>query len=659
MTGPPAERGRGAIRDAVLLSALALALRLPALMRHPIWTDEALSVLWSGWPLRRMLSTLFRVDINPPVHYLYLMAWRRVLDALWFARLSSVVPGVLSVGLLYALGRRLYGRFAGMVAALLLALTPLHVYHSDQARYPALIAFFAVAAAWFLARGIETGRRTDAAGFAAATILMLYTHNFGVFVAAAFFAFSVAALRSAAARRPLVLAWIAIAVAGLAWTPMVLRQLAMRQAAGGAEHVPLGFVVSLVGIYFSTGFTDWNLPFFWSHLLLPAKSAGGAPGLALNVALALPVFVLAGIGVLAPAPETGGPAVRRWLAPLWFLVPLALFFAASAFLDIYKPQYLLPFLPGLLLLAGNGARWIGTRSRAAAGIVTTLLVVIPAGALVDFFHPPVVKEDWPGLARTLAREGGPGDVVLHYNVASRICLANYDRSGLPVRHVTEGHPGVTIVAPGMPEAIFADLAPRYERLWVVGYYPMRNDPRGLVLGTAASRLFELPARARFSDDPRFFVRLFATRRVTQERAFAPAVDFARGDGLPQQLVSGWYPGTGSWRWIGREAKVSLRNSPGARRLSVRLFANLDLLHADGLAVALACDGTALPPLRVDRAGIVETTIPLPPSCLARETVSITMAPDRAFVPDLVLHDGDRSEKTVLVGRVALEGVLGP
>ena len=70
---------------------------------------------------------------------------------------------------------------------------------------------------------------------------------------------------------------------------------------------------------------------------------------------------------------------------------------------------------------------------------------------------------------------------------------------------------------------------------------------------------------------------------------------------------------------------------------MRLFVNLDLLRADRLVVALACDGTALPPLRVDRAGIVETTIPLPPSCLARETVSITMAPDRAFVPDLALR----------------------
>jgi 4-amino-4-deoxy-L-arabinose transferase-like glycosyltransferase len=652
VTGP-ADRARGLRVDALALAAFAAVPRLVALTRHPLWTDEALTVTVTAWDLPRLLAMLFRVDISPPVHYVYLWAWRHVSDAIWVARLSSVVPGVLSVALLYALGRRLYGRFGGIVAAVLLAVTPLHVYQSDQARYPALITLFAVAAAWALARLAGGERRAAAGVFAASTILMLYTHNFGVLVAVAFFVVSALAHRDAALRRPLHVAWTAIAIAGLAWTPMLVRQLGMRQAAGGGEHVPISLVLPLVGVYFTTGFTDWNLPFFWSRLFLSAGAAGGTPGLMLNAALAAPLFLLAGVGAFA-RPADGGSTARRLLAPLWFAVPLALFFAASLLLDIYRPYYLLPFLPALLLLAGGGAQALARRSRIAAALATAIVVAIPAGALVDYFRPPVVKEDWPGIARTLAEEGRPGDVVVHLNVASRTCLSFYDDGRLTARHVTEGHPGVHVVGPGMTERLFADLVTRADRVWLVGYYPMRFDPRGLTLARTAG-LFELPVRPRFVQDSRFYLRLYATRRDALEREFASAIDFARGEPLPQQLVSGWYPGVGEWRWIGRSATVALRPRPDARRLDVRAMVNLDFLGASPFTLVLACDGEAMGTVRADRSGIVEASVPVPPACLARATVSVTMTADRVFVPDRVLHDGDPSEKSVLVGRVALTG----
>jgi hypothetical protein len=273
---------------------------------------------------------------------------------------------------------------------------------------------------------------------------------------------------------------------------------------------------------------------------------------------------------------------------------------------------------------------------------------------VDYFRPPVVKEDWPGIARTLAEEGRAGDVVLHLNVASRTCLAFYDRSGLPQSHVTEGRPGVHVVGPGMAEAVVDEIAARYDRAWLVDYYPMRFDPEGLTRARLSS-LFELPIRDRFRPDPRFSLRLFATRRDALEREFASTIDFARGEPIAWQLVSGWYPGDGEWRWIGRAAAVALRRPPDARRLALRLMVNLDLLGPSPLTLALACDGTPMGSVTVERSGIAEPAVAVPAACLARETVSITMTPDRAFVPDRVLHDGDPSEKSVLVGRVALVG----
>ncbi|NDC39794.1 MAG: phospholipid carrier-dependent glycosyltransferase, partial [Proteobacteria bacterium] len=57
-------------------------------------------------------------------------------------RVVSATAGTLSVGLVYLIGRRLYGSFAGFTAALLLAVFPLHVTCSRYLKEDALLVFF-------------------------------------------------------------------------------------------------------------------------------------------------------------------------------------------------------------------------------------------------------------------------------------------------------------------------------------------------------------------------------------------------------------------------------------------------------------------------------------------------------------------------------------
>src|SRR4051812_40984388 len=79
-----------------------------------------------------------------------------------FHQLSILVPqalmGVASVGLVYDLTRRRFGRAAGFVAGLVLALTPMTVAISRHNNPDALLILCSVAALWFLVRGLEDGR---------------------------------------------------------------------------------------------------------------------------------------------------------------------------------------------------------------------------------------------------------------------------------------------------------------------------------------------------------------------------------------------------------------------------------------------------------------------------------------------------------------------
>ena len=75
-----------------------------------------------------------------------------------FARLTVAVMGVATVYLVYELGRLLYGRRAGLFAALLMALMPYHVVVTRQLLLDGPMTFFATLTMLLLTRFVLSGR---------------------------------------------------------------------------------------------------------------------------------------------------------------------------------------------------------------------------------------------------------------------------------------------------------------------------------------------------------------------------------------------------------------------------------------------------------------------------------------------------------------------
>jgi hypothetical protein len=144
---------------ALALVLLAFTLRTHQLAQKSLWLDEAFSVWISDQPLPDLLSWTVRIDQHPPLYYLVLRAWAFLggrfasptARAFW-VRLPSAAFGTLTVAVFYALGRRFADRPAGLLAALLLALSPFHVWFGQEARMYALLALNASLATLGLAR---------------------------------------------------------------------------------------------------------------------------------------------------------------------------------------------------------------------------------------------------------------------------------------------------------------------------------------------------------------------------------------------------------------------------------------------------------------------------------------------------------------------------
>ncbi len=105
------------------------------------------------------LDDLFPIFRAHPLLFQTLLSlgWRLGLSV-GFERLASVAAGVVTVYLVYELGRQLYGRRTGLVAALLLALMPYHVIVTRQVLLDGPMTMFATLTLLLLVRFILSDR---------------------------------------------------------------------------------------------------------------------------------------------------------------------------------------------------------------------------------------------------------------------------------------------------------------------------------------------------------------------------------------------------------------------------------------------------------------------------------------------------------------------
>lgn len=96
---------------------------------------------------------------HPPLVFLTQHVFMRVLgEQVWVFRLPSAFLGVVSVWLLYLLGKRLYGAGAGLMAAILFGITLNSVYISRVGLQESFVIFFILLTLYFFIRALEHSR---------------------------------------------------------------------------------------------------------------------------------------------------------------------------------------------------------------------------------------------------------------------------------------------------------------------------------------------------------------------------------------------------------------------------------------------------------------------------------------------------------------------
>jgi uncharacterized membrane protein len=215
----------GALWALALLTALGAAMRFASLDVQSYHHDEVITAMRViPGSFSDMLHAVKGSESNPPLYYVLAWGWAKAFGTHEVGlRSLSALFGAATVPLAYCIGAELAHRRAGLIAAALVAVNPMLIWYSQEARSYALLVFFCAASLLFFVRALRTRRGRDLALWALASALALCSHYFAVFAVAIEALWLLIALRG---RWRLVFpAVAAVGLVGLALIPLISAQV--------------------------------------------------------------------------------------------------------------------------------------------------------------------------------------------------------------------------------------------------------------------------------------------------------------------------------------------------------------------------------------------------------------------------------------------------
>jgi 4-amino-4-deoxy-L-arabinose transferase-like glycosyltransferase len=217
-------------RVLVLVCVAGAALRFATLDVQSLWYDEAVTAQLLRMHLSGLLHAIPDSESSPPLYYALAWLWTHVVGTGEVGlRSLSALLGTATIPVVWALGKRVGGDRAALVAAALVAVNPMLVWFSQEARAYALLVLLAALSTLLWLRALEQPRAGRAAAWSIVAALALATHYYAIFLVAPQALWLL--LARARDTRARVAAIIPVAVALVALAPLALAQRANDSAA--------------------------------------------------------------------------------------------------------------------------------------------------------------------------------------------------------------------------------------------------------------------------------------------------------------------------------------------------------------------------------------------------------------------------------------------
>lgn len=169
-----------------LILGIAATLRLYQLGAKSLWTDEIGQAWYARMGVLEAIQGATHHIAAAPLDYFIMSLVMFIGQSEFVIRLPAAVWGILSVYVLYRLGRYLFrSETIGLTAAFLLAIAPLPIEMSQEARFYSLFLFLGLVSSTLFAYALREPSRKAWIVFATVLTLSMLSHYYTVFLIAA------------------------------------------------------------------------------------------------------------------------------------------------------------------------------------------------------------------------------------------------------------------------------------------------------------------------------------------------------------------------------------------------------------------------------------------------------------------------------------------
>ncbi|MFA4877222.1 MAG: glycosyltransferase family 39 protein [Methanoregula sp.] len=368
------------------LTIIGLLLRFYNLGYNSLWLDEASTNTFAILSISDIWQATMGGEFNPPLFYWIEHCMLVFGNNEFVLRFFPALLGVLTIPLVYFVGREFMDRNVGLIAAAAFAFSPFLIFYSQEARAYSMMLFFVAFAMIFYFRALKTNDITNWAIFGLLSALAFWSHFYALVIIGALvlWALVVQALKYYKDIRmllPMIIGWAVFAVI---CSPLILItvQLFSSRTTGGPTFGLQGLQMIIATFQQLSGFSDILMYLF------------------------LALFI---IGIIQAFIIDKSKGV--------FLVLLTLLTFVISFILSYKmpmvPRYLIFF--SIVFFLGIAVSYktlsIVVNSRVAVYGFIAIMLVLNVPMLAGYYSG-FSKDDWRGFSGQLQQVTKPGDLVV-------------------------------------------------------------------------------------------------------------------------------------------------------------------------------------------------------------------------------------------------------
>jgi len=380
-------------------------LRFYNIDKKSYWLDEELSIRLSSLSISGIIDNSAN-ETHPPLYYFILHYWMNLFgDSEASARSLSAIFGIISIMLIYQIGKLIFGREAGLISSLILAISAFHINYSQEARMYSLMSTLTLLSMYFFIKIINKNdyKFSTYIYYSVSSALLIYSHIYGLFIIMAqnVYAISLMIFSRKDVKtnfKKWLSAQLFLFLTFIPWIFVLMKQLAGIKA---GVFVNISWLVA-------TSIKELFLTFLLYSYYNPAT-------LTLFLFLSIISFIVSKKFRLSHS---------RYLLVLWLLVPILTPYLISKFiLPIYSPKYTISASLPFYLLASKGIIQLKKQYK----IIVLLAIIFLSLSSIAVYYLQNENEPWNDAAGYIDKNSAENDYVLVLPSFAKYSFERYSR----------------------------------------------------------------------------------------------------------------------------------------------------------------------------------------------------------------------------------------